>query len=60
MLQAGDCAEPFGAAAVAGARSKMHIMHRLGVALERSLGVPVLRIGRLAASSPSREPSPSR
>jgi len=48
VLQAGDCAEPFGAAAVAGARNKVRIMRRLSAALEQALGVPVLRIGRLA------------
>jgi 3-deoxy-7-phosphoheptulonate synthase len=48
VLQAGDCAEPFGAAAVAGARNKVRIMHQLSMVLEQALGVPVLRIGRLA------------
>lgn len=48
VLQAGDCAEPFGAAAITGARNKVRIMRQLGAVLERALGVPVLRIGRLA------------
>jgi 3-deoxy-7-phosphoheptulonate synthase len=48
VLQAGDCAEPFGAAAVAGARNKIRILRQLGEALEQALGVPVVRIGRLA------------
>jgi 3-deoxy-7-phosphoheptulonate synthase len=48
VLQAGDCAEPLGAAAVAGAQSKIRALHQLSTVLERALGVPVLRIGRLA------------
>jgi 3-deoxy-7-phosphoheptulonate synthase len=48
VVQAGDCAEPFGAAAVAGAQNKIRVIHQLSALLEQALGVPVLRIGRLA------------
>jgi 3-deoxy-7-phosphoheptulonate synthase len=48
ILQAGDCAEPFGLAAVTGARNKVRTMNRMSVVLGRALGTPVVRIGRLA------------
>lgn len=48
VLQAGDCAEPFGTAAVASARRKYHAMRPMGAALASVLNVPVVLVGRLA------------
>lgn len=57
-LQAGDCAEPFGEAAVAGARNKIRVMRRLSAVLEQALDVPVLRIGRFAGQFAKPRTSP--
>lgn len=48
VLQAGDCAEPFGTAAVEGAVAKHRLLGRLATSLSDHIGLPVVTIGRLA------------
>ncbi|WP_245614522.1 3-deoxy-7-phosphoheptulonate synthase [Actinokineospora inagensis] len=48
VLQGGDCAEPFGPEGVAAARARQTTLHELAGRLERWMGVPVVRVGRLA------------
>jgi 3-deoxy-7-phosphoheptulonate synthase len=48
LLQAGDCAEPFGSVAVAGARRKYCAMQWISGILASALEVPVFLVGRLA------------
>ncbi|GLY70572.1 3-deoxy-7-phosphoheptulonate synthase [Amycolatopsis taiwanensis] len=48
VLQAGDCAEPFGTAAVEGAAAKDHLLGRLSTLISDHIGLPVVTIGRLA------------
>lgn len=48
VVQAGDCAEPFGGEAVRAARAKSLILARLSDQFGARLGVPVVVVGRLA------------
>jgi 3-deoxy-7-phosphoheptulonate synthase len=47
LLQAGDCAEPFGTAAVVGAREKHRLLGRMSTLLSDRIGLPVVTAGRL-------------
>ncbi len=48
VVQAGDCAEPFGEAAVLGARDKHRLLGRMATLISERTAVPVLTVGRLA------------
>nr|WP_307860124.1 3-deoxy-7-phosphoheptulonate synthase [Actinokineospora baliensis] len=48
ILQGGDCAEPLGVEGVIAARARHGALHELADRLRTWLGVPVVRIGRLA------------
>ncbi|GAA2974073.1 3-deoxy-D-arabinoheptulosonate-7-phosphate synthase [Actinokineospora diospyrosa] len=48
ILQGGDCAEPLGAEGIVAARARQAALHELADRLQAWLGVPVVRIGRLA------------
>lgn len=48
VLQGGDCAEPFGAAAVAGAGDKLRILAAMATAISVRTGVPTTTVGRIA------------
>jgi 3-deoxy-7-phosphoheptulonate synthase len=48
VLQAGDCAEPFGKAAVRGARNKHRLLGEMATLISERTTVPVVTVGRLA------------
>ncbi len=48
VLQAGDCAEPFGKAAVVGARNKHRLLGQMATLISKSTAFPVVTAGRLA------------
>src|SRR3954452_13435192 len=48
MLQAGDCAESFEAFSAVNIREKLRVMLQMAVVLTYSLGVPVVKVGRIA------------
>ncbi len=48
VVQAGDCAELFGDAAVLGARDKHRLLGRMATLISERTAVPVLTVGRLA------------
>ena len=59
VLQGGDCAEPFGAAARRGAVAKHEILGALSKRISHALDVPVLALARLAGqfAKPRSEPT---
>ncbi|MGW4891644.1 3-deoxy-7-phosphoheptulonate synthase class II [Kitasatospora sp. NPDC004240] len=48
LVQGGDCAEPFGKAAVAGARAKDRVIGAMAERISAALGLPTVTIGRIA------------
>ncbi|MCY1021693.1 3-deoxy-7-phosphoheptulonate synthase class II [Pyxidicoccus sp. MSG2] len=48
LLQAGDCAEPFGACGAVTVRRKLRFLLELGDVLARGTGRPVVPVGRIA------------
>jgi len=48
MLQAGDCAESFEAFSADNIRDKLRVILQMAVVLTYSLGVPVVKVGRIA------------
>ena len=48
LLQAGDCAESFDAFTANSIRDKLRVILQMAVVLTYSLGVPVIKVGRLA------------
>jgi 3-deoxy-7-phosphoheptulonate synthase len=48
LLQAGDCAEPFGAAAAEGAVAKNRLLGLMSTLVSDHIGLPVITVGRLA------------
>jgi 3-deoxy-7-phosphoheptulonate synthase len=48
LLQAGDCAESFDAFSANSIRDKLRVILQMAVVLTYSLGVPVIKVGRLA------------
>nr|CEL20117.1 2-keto-3-deoxy-D-arabino-heptulosonate-7-phosphate synthase II [Kibdelosporangium sp. MJ126-NF4]CTQ97341.1 2-keto-3-deoxy-D-arabino-heptulosonate-7-phosphate synthase II (EC 2.5.1.54) [Kibdelosporangium sp. MJ126-NF4] len=59
IVQAGDCAEPFGSAAVDGAVAKNRLLGRMAETISDHIGLPVLTVGRLAGQfgKPRSEPT---
>jgi 3-deoxy-7-phosphoheptulonate synthase len=59
ILQAGDCAEPLGAAAVHSARLKHRLMATMAEVLADMLRVPIVKIGRIAGqfAKPRSQPT---
>lgn len=48
LLQAGDCAESFGEFSANNIRDKLRVILQMAVVLTYSLGVPVVKVGRMA------------
>ncbi len=48
LVQAGDCAEPFGPEAVAAAGEKYRLLGAMATILSGRLGIPVVTVGRIA------------
>jgi 3-deoxy-7-phosphoheptulonate synthase len=48
VLQAGDCAEPFGAQALFAAGEKYRLLAHMATTISARLGVPVVTVGRIA------------
>ena len=48
LLQAGDCAESFDAFSAITIREKLRVILQMAVVLTYSLGVPVIKVGRIA------------
>ncbi|ALG14886.1 phospho-2-dehydro-3-deoxyheptonate aldolase [Kibdelosporangium phytohabitans] len=59
VIQAGDCAEPFGSAAVDGAVAKHRLLGRMSTVVSERIGLPVVTVGRLAGQfgKPRSEPT---
>jgi 3-deoxy-7-phosphoheptulonate synthase len=59
VLQGGDCAEPLGPAAVAGARAKTRLLGRMATVISGGTGLPVITVGRLAGqfAKPRSQPT---
>ena len=68
LLQAGDCAESFEEFSAVNIREKLRVILQMAVVLTYSLGVPVVKVGRIAgqfakprsAASPASSPSRAR
>ncbi|MGW6912743.1 3-deoxy-7-phosphoheptulonate synthase class II [Kitasatospora sp. NPDC054939] len=48
LVQGGDCAEPFGRAAVAGARAKHRVIGAMAERISGRTGLPTVTVGRIA------------
>jgi 3-deoxy-7-phosphoheptulonate synthase len=48
LLQAGDCAESFASAEMTSVKQRLRLLWQLGALLERVMGVPAIRLGRIA------------
>ena len=48
LLQAGDCAESFDEFSAVNIREKLRVILQMAVVLTYSLGVPVVKVGRMA------------
>lgn len=59
ILQAGDCAEPFGSEATQGAGRKHDLLGRMATSISAHTGLPVVTIGRLAGqfAKPRSQPT---
>jgi 3-deoxy-7-phosphoheptulonate synthase len=59
VLQAGDCAEPFGSEATLGAGRKHDLLGRMATSISVHTGLPVVTIGRLAGqfAKPRSQPT---
>jgi len=53
VLQAGDCAESFSEFTADGIRDKLKVILQMAVVLTYGAGLPVVKVGRIAVSSPS-------
>jgi 3-deoxy-7-phosphoheptulonate synthase len=58
VIQAGDCAESFASAEIGSVRRRLRVLWQLSVLLQDMVGVPVIRIGRIAGqyAKPRSEP----
>ncbi len=59
LLQAGDCAESFEAFSAVNIREKLRVMLQMAVVLTYSLGVPVVKVGRIAGQFAKPRSSPT-
>src|SRR5262249_46478276 len=48
VIQAGDCAESFASAEIGSVKRRLRVLWQLSVLLQDMVGVPVIRIGRIA------------
>src|SRR6478735_6250995 len=62
VLQAGDCAEAFGAFSANAIRDKLKIILQMSVVLTYGTGVPVVKVGRIAGpfAKPRSSPTETR
>jgi 3-deoxy-7-phosphoheptulonate synthase len=58
MLQAGDCAESFEEFSAVNIREKLRVILQMAVVLTYSLGVPVVKVGRIAGQFAKPRSSP--
>ena len=58
LLQAGDCAESFEAFSAVDIREKLRVILQMAVVLTYSLGVPVVKVGRIAGQFAKPRSSP--
>src|SRR5262249_11368504 len=59
LLQAGDCAESFETFSAVNIREKLRVLLQMAVILTYSLGVPVVKVGRIAGQFAKPRSSPS-
>ena len=59
LLQAGDCAESFESFSAVNIREKLRVILQLAVVLTYSLGVPVVKVGRIAGQFAKPRTSPT-
>jgi 3-deoxy-7-phosphoheptulonate synthase len=59
VLQAGDCAEAFGAFSANAIRDKLQIILQMSVVLTYGTGVPVVKVGRIAGQFAKPRSSPT-
>src|SRR6188508_1235765 len=59
LLQAGDCAESFEAFSAVDIREKLRVILQMAVVLTYSLGVPVVKVGRIAGQFAKPRSSPT-
>jgi 3-deoxy-7-phosphoheptulonate synthase len=60
LLQGGDCAETFDGVTAENVRNKLQVLLSMAVVLTYAGSVPVVKLGRLAGSTPSRAPPTTR
>src|SRR5215217_5412347 len=58
LLQAGDCAESFEEFSAVNIREKLRVILQMAVVLTYSLGVPVIKVGRIAGQFAKPRSSP--
>lgn len=59
LLQAGDCAESFEEFSADGIREKLRVILQMAVVLTYSMGVPVVKVGRMAGQFAKPRSSPT-
>ena len=59
LLQAGDCAESFEEFTAVNIREKLRVILQMAVVLTYSLGVPVIKVGRIAGQFAKPRSSPT-
>ena len=59
LLQAGDCAESFEEFSADNIREKLRVILQMAVVLTYSLGVPVVKVGRIAGQFAKPRSSPT-
>lgn len=59
LLQAGDCAESFDGFSANGIREKLRVILQMAVVLQYSMGVPIVKIGRMAGQFAKPRSSPT-
>src|SRR6187551_420691 len=59
LLQAGDCAESFDEFSAVNIREKLRVILQMAVVLTYSLGVPVVKVGRIAGQFAKPRSSPT-
>ena len=60
LLQAGDCAESFEEFSADNIREKLRVILQMAVVLTYSLGVPVVKVGRIAGQFAKPRSQPDR
>ena len=59
LLQAGDCAESFGEFSADAIRDKLRVILQMAVVLTYSVGVPIVKVGRIAGQFAKPRSSPT-